>query len=233
MTTESNALHIYRTIKKMKLRKNMQFTSEVPSKKDYYKILIATILSQNTNDKNSISAFKRLDEKIGVEPNKILNAEINEIAEAIKIGGLYRVKAKKIKEATKEILTRLDGDLTKLANMEYEEARKLLLKISGIGDKTADILLLKMGHPAFPVDTHIKRITRRLGLVNRKAKYLEISEFWRKNLPSENYLDAHLELIAFGRKICKSINPRCNICPLRDTCHYYGEEYGKEGNIKQ
>lgn len=233
MTTNTNALHIYRTIKKMKLRKNMQFTSEVPSKKDYYKILIATILSQNTNDKNSINAFKRLEEKIGVEPHKILNADIDEIAEAIKTGGLYRVKAKNIKEATKEILTKLDGDLTKLAKMGYEEARDLLLRIPGIGDKTADILLLKLGHPAFPVDTHIKRITRRLGLVDRKAKYQEISEFWRKNLPSEKYLDAHLELIAFGRRICRSINPRCSICPLKYICRYYGEEYGKEGSIEQ
>jgi len=223
---------IYLRIKRLGLRNNMEFTSEVPNAKDYYRILIATILSQNTNDKNSIRAFKNLDRLVGVEPEKILKADPDRIADAIRIGGLHNTKARKIKEATKLIMEEFDGDLTQIINMDYREARKKLLSIPGIGDKTADILLLKAGHPAFPVDTHISRITKRLGLVKRGAGYKEISRVWREGLTPEQYLDAHLNLIAFGRKICKAVNPKCTECPINNACKYYGEKIGKENNAQ-
>ncbi len=225
-----NPYNIYHKIKKMKLRGNMEFTSEIPPKDNYYKILIATILSQNTNDKNSIRAFKNLEEEIGIEPSKILNTDTERLAEVIRIGGLHKIKAKKIKLATKIIQENYGGDLSKIMDLPYEEARDILLKIPGIGDKTADILLLKMGYPSFPVDTHIKRITKRLGLVNQNARYMEISNVWKKSIPVNLYLDAHMELIAFGRKICKAKNPRCDICPLKSSCRYYGVKIGKESS---
>lgn len=223
---------IYLRIKSLGLRNNMEFTSEVPNAKDYYRILVATILSQNTNDRNSIRAFKNLDRLVGVEPEKILKADPDRIADAIRIGGLHNTKARKIKEATKLIMNLFDGDLTQIIDMDYQEARKKLLSIPGIGDKTADILLLKAGHPAFPVDTHISRITKRLGLVKKGAGYGEISRVWREALSPEEYLDAHLNLIAFGRKICRAVNPKCTECPINNVCKYYGEKIGKENSAQ-
>lgn len=232
MTMDNPIQEIYIKIRGLGLRGGMEFTSEVPPKNNLYKILVATILSQNTNDKNSIRAFRRLEEIIGITPSNILNANEMDVAEAIKIGGLHNIKASKIKMATKIIMQKFGGDLGKIINMDYEEARETLLKIPGIGQKTADIILMKAGHPAFPVDTHITRITKRLGLVNNKAGYEEISNVWRRALPPTIYINAHLDLIAFGRKICKSIRPRCQKCPLTEECKYYGEKYGEESKTK-
>jgi len=88
----------------------------------------------------------------------------------------------------------------------------------------AMVLSQYFGKPAFPVDTHIRRITRRLGYV-KSSKYEAISEWWRNNTSEKNYVELHLLLITHGRKICKARNPRCDICPLKDICNYGRGKY--------
>ncbi len=193
---------------------------------DIFAKAVATILSQNTNDKNSIEAFKRLQKTLNINPREILTTEDNLIIDAIRISGLYDQKLKTIKNLARKVLEDLDGDLSKLANISLEDARNWLKSIPGIGDKTADIILLHLGHPTFPVDTHISRITCRLGFT-KSRKYWEVSKYWLENLPPEKYLDAHLLLIKFGREICSSRRPKCDKCVLNDICKYYRED-GKD-----
>ncbi len=190
---------------------------------DIFKKAVATILSQNTNDQNSIEAFRRLDEKVDVTPNNMLQAREEDIIEAIKIAGLYKQKLESIKELARRTVEELGGDLSRLKDWDTEEARKWLLSIKGVGKKTADIILLHLGHPTFPVDTHISRVTCRLGLTSSR-RYDEVSSVWRNALEPREYLDAHLHLIAFGREICISRKPRCEVCPLKQFCRYYSED---------
>ena len=209
----------YKRLKRINLLENTRFTStEALKGGDLFKLLIATILSQNTSDRNSIEAYEELKSKIEISPINITHEYIEDIEDAIAKAGLYRSKARAIVESAKFVLNKLSGDLTNLKRYSFKEAREKLTGIYGVGLKTADIVLLYLGFPAFPVDTHIKRISRRLGIVGVNADYEEISNMWRKALDRSEYLDAHLRLIAFGRKICTSKKPRCNICPLKDIC---------------
>jgi|Deesub1362B_J571_1020462.scaffolds.fasta_scaffold00005_279 endonuclease-3 len=193
--------------------------------KDSFKLLIATILSQNTNDKNSIRAYMELEKNIGIEPRKLMDASLKDIIRAIKVGGLYRNKARAIKEISKIILEKYGGDISRILKLDLEKARNELLSLPNVGPKTADILLLFIaGHPVFPVDTHILRITRRIGLVER-ATYKEVSERWKELLPQSKYMEAHHLLIALGRKICQARKPVCSRCPINNLCDYYKELY--------
>ncbi len=222
------AREVYRRLKNLDLRRGSRYTSKVVEPyKDLYKMLIATILSQNTNDKNSIKAYSNLEKDIGVDITNIDKASEEDIAKSISIAGLYNIKARKIKRLTKVIKEKFGGDLRNIIKMETNKARETLLELPGVGFKTADILLLFTGKEAFPVDTHITRITKRLGLVDEEAGYEEISSLWMKSLNPSDYKDAHLQLIAFGRKICIARKPRCRICPLNDICNFY--QSGKYG----
>lgn len=190
---------------------------------DIFSKAVATILSQNTNDRNSIKAYKRLREAVDIKPKAILSIEDRELIKAIKISGLYKQKLKSIKTLAQKVINELDGDLNRLRHVKLEEAKEWLKSIPGIGDKTADIILLHLGHPTFPVDTHISRITCRLGFTDRR-RYSDVSRYWLDKLPRERYLEAHLLLIKFGRSICQSRRPKCNICVLTETCKYYRED---------
>ena len=209
---------VYNRLKKLDILRDMRFTSiERGIRGDLFRILIATILSQNTNDKNSIEAFRRLDHTIGVDLDKLDKADIDMIIDTIKPAGLYISKARTIKNVI-NLIKKLGG-LENLKRYNYEEARRILTNIDGVGLKTADILLLHLGYQAFPVDTHIKRVTYRQGFSD-KYNYEEISSFWKKVLNKDEYLDAHLRIISFGRKICRSKKPLCTECPLRNLCQH-------------
>ena len=216
------SLEVIRRIEEILDYHPREFTTLVAGNNIFAKA-VATILSQNTNDKNSIEAYKRLGKIIDITPDNILSTEDTQIIDAIRISGLYQQKLKTIKNLAKKVLEELEGDLSKLAYKDLEEARTWLKSIPGIGDKTADIILLHLGHPTFPVDTHISRITCRLGFTHSR-KYWEVSKYWLEALPTEKYLEAHLLLIKFGREICTSRNPKCGKCVLNDICKYYRED---------
>ncbi len=188
---------------------------------DPFKLLIGTVLSQNTSDKNSMTAYDRLEEKIGVSPLKLAKADLTEIQEAIRPAGLHITKSIAIKKLAKEIIERYHGNLSLVLDKKTEEARKELMSLPHVGQKTADVLLLFIkNREVIPVDTHVARVSKRIGLAKHNAKYSEIQASLKKLYPPKNYLEIHLLLISHGRKICKAIKPRCGSCPIQELCEY-------------
>ena len=186
-----------------------------------FAILAAIILSQNTSDKNSIKAYYRLREIIGVSPEAILEAPLDKLVEAIRPAGLPNQKARSLKEAAKRILEA--GGEHILLEMPWEKLREFLLSIPGVGEKTADVFLsVKRRAPVFAVDTHAMRIAKRWGLVPPNAGYREVSRALLEFFGPEKSEEAHRLIIALGRKYCRARNPLCSECPLRDICPKIG-----------
>jgi endonuclease-3 len=184
--------------------------------------LIFTILSQNTSDVNRDRAWERLKDRFPTWES-VLAADPAEIADAIRPGGLANVKAPRIQEVLRAV-KRERGEFTLdfLTEMEVEEAKRWLTSLNGVGPKTAAIVLLfSLGKPAFPVDTHVHRVSRRLGLIEPKTSREKAHEVLEALLPSEIYYTFHLNLIAHGREVCKSQKPRCDTCVLQEHCDYY------------
>ncbi len=186
--------------------------------------LISTILSQNTNDSNRDVAFGRLKERFGDDGwEAVRDAPVIDVEEAIRPAGLAQQKAPRIQNVLR-VLSQQQGaiNLDFLAGMPLEEAREWLVGLPGVGPKTAAIVLLfAFGRPAFPVDTHIHRVTGRLGLIaptlSAEKAHLELERI----VPSEHYYALHLNLIRHGREVCRARNPLCQACGLQDTCSYY------------
>ena len=192
-----------------------------PSGGEPFKTLIRTILSQNTNWRNEETAYRRLEVKIGVTPEKLALAPMQEIAEAIKPAGMYNLRSLTIQSVSHEVLDRFNGDLSKAVSKPYEEAREELMSLPGVGEKTADVVLLfSVGRHVIPVDRHIARIAKRLELVPQNAPYDEIRRTLEEATPPNTYLDTHIKLIQFGRDTCRAQNPRCPSCILNDICPY-------------
>ena len=193
--------------------------------KELFEYVIAVMLSQNTSDRNAIRAYERLRDllKGSIVPEKILQKRFDDIVNAIRPAGMHYQRAKRIIELAKlfrnsEFVNKIVNDII---NMDVEDARKLLTNLPGIGVKTADVILLMyFDKSTFPVDTHITRITRRLGYLD-KYDYESIRRFWMGIIDPRNYLEIHLLLITHGRRICKSRNPLCNKCLLSRLCRYY------------
>ncbi|MFB6470343.1 MAG: endonuclease III domain-containing protein [Vulcanisaeta sp. AZ3] len=192
---------------------------------DVFKALIVTILTQNTNDRNALRAYENLVNMLGeITPQSIIEVGEEVIAKAIRPAGMYRVRARKIVELAKVVIEKFGGDFSWVSNLSVEDARKKLLELPGVGEKTADVILVNLGKLAFPVDTHITRISLRLGIA-RSKRYSEIRNAWMKILTPDphRYLDVHLRLIQFGRDICRARSPRCNMCGFKNVCNYYNE----------
>ncbi|MBC8264756.1 MAG: endonuclease III [Anaerolineales bacterium] len=184
--------------------------------------LIFTILSQNTSDVNRDRAWVRLKGRFPTWES-VLAADTAELAEAIRPGGLANVKAPRIQEALRAIKQE-QGEFTLdfLAEMEVDEAKRWLTSLHGVGPKTAAIVLLfSLGKPAFPVDTHVHRVSRRLGLIGPKISREKAHEVLEELLPHEIYFTFHLNLITHGREVCKSQQPRCAACVLQEHCDFY------------
>jgi endonuclease III len=189
--------------------------------KDPLSELIFTILSQNTTDKNRDRAYERLRARFP-RWEGVLRADSSEIEEAIRVGGLGPQKSKRIKAILGEIHDRTgELSLDYLAGLRPEEARQVLLAFNGVGQKTASIVLLfSLGMPAFPVDTHILRVTGRLGLIPPRADAAAAHTILGALVPPEKYYPTHINLIAMGRSLCKPRNPRCTECPLLASCPF-------------
>lgn len=187
-----------------------------------FEVLISTILSQKTERRGTKSAFDRLRSRIGITPERLAVADLLDIADAIRPAGLYRSKAPKIKEIARLLLDKYHGDLSEILSLPVDEARKKLIDLPGVGPKTADILLSFVGkRPVFPVDVHIERVAKRLGLVSEKARYEEIRAAYELIIPPDDRMRAHMALIEFGREICTARNPKHAICPVSQYCDYY------------
>jgi endonuclease III len=184
--------------------------------------LIGTILSQNTSDTNSERAHQRLRASYPTWED-VLDASDREIYEAIKPAGLGNIKAPRIRNTLREILKRCgELNLDFLDALPLDEARRWLTSLSGIGPKTAAcVLLFALGRPAFPVDTHVHRVMRRLGLIGPKISAERAHELLEAALPPEWVYEFHVGLIRHGRRVCQAQRPRCEDCQLRDLCDYY------------
>ncbi len=181
-----------------------------------FPVLVSVILSQNTNDRNSIKAFLTLRERVGVRLEDILGASVEDIANAIRVAGLWRQKAETIKRVAEHV-ARLGGENFLLREDPFR-VREELLKVKGVGFKTVDVFLSVVRRaPVFAVDTHAMRIALRWGLARRRD-YMEVSRALLEYFGAERAEEAHRLLIALGRRVCKARSPRCWECPLASYC---------------
>ncbi|MCL5037940.1 MAG: endonuclease III [Chloroflexi bacterium] len=193
---------------------------------DPLEVLVGTILSQNTSDKNSEKAFLNL--KKAVKNFKdLLSMPPGKIASLIKAGGLSNIKEKRIRESL-EMLRRRDPSfsLSFLVQKDSEQAMKFLSSLPGVGDKTAAcVLLFSFSLPVMPVDTHVFRIGKRTGVIPERASLKKAHNIFSEIIPAEyrDVLDLHVNLITHGREVCKAVNPACPKCVIRPLCDYYNK----------
>jgi endonuclease-3 len=184
--------------------------------------LISTILSQNTNDTNRDRAFNALRNHLPTWES-VRDARPDEVINAIRSAGLANQKGPRIQSVLNAITTlRGELELEFLRGLAPEETRAWLLQFKGVGPKTAAIVqLFSLGQPAFPVDTHIYRVTGRLGLLSDKMTEEQAHDHLAALFPPQTYYAAHLNIIRLGREICQARRPNCPVCPLKHLCHYF------------
>lgn len=201
-----------------------EFVVSFTSRKSLFEALIAVILSQNTSDKNAIKALLALRSELGeITPENILRIR-DRLEELLKPAGLQRNRSQILLKLAEIFSTKgYEDELRrKIEELPAERAREILRSLPGVGDKTADVILLMFfNKPVFPVDTHIRRITIRMGVVETSS-YSNISKFWLQNTSPENLLPLHLLLITHGRETCKARNPLCERCPVAEHCRRLG-----------
>jgi endonuclease-3 len=185
--------------------------------------LILGVLSQNTTDVNSDRAFTRLRARFATW-EQVRDAPWEEVEEAIRVAGLSEVKATHIQQILSRITADRGGiELGFLRDMPTQEARDYLMSLPGIGLKTSAILLLfRFGKPAFPVDTHIYRVSKRLALIPEMATIARAHQIFDAMLKPEQMFPLHVGLIMHGRRVCIPRRPRCAECPLLDLCPQVG-----------
>jgi endonuclease-3 len=177
-----------------------------------FSILIGTILSARTKDENTAKVVKKLFSKYK-SPQELAKAKIKNVEKIIKSIGFYHVKSKRIIDVASIISSEYKG---KVPN-DFEE----LLKLPGVGRKTANcVLVYAFDNPAIPVDTHVHRISNRLGLVQTKTP--EETEFaLMKKIPKKHWLEINDTFVMYGQNICKPISPMCDVCKIKNICKYY------------
>lgn len=201
------------------LQDNFSIPSWASSNRDPFETLIITVLSQATADKNTTRAFKNLSGRFSITPEALAKASVEEIENAIRVGGLYRNKSRVIKTISRIILEQFNGSLDFIQSLPLEETRKILLGIPGVGPKTADVVLLFCARkPTIPIDTHVNRVSKRLRLAPPKADYEGVRRALENLYLPEDYLRVHLLFISLGRKYCKARKPLCRLCPVKTLC---------------
>jgi len=209
---------------KTKLRKIVEILSEKYEINKWwerytlFEILVSIILSQRTYWKNVKTAVERFGERFsGVED--VAKASVKEIEDVIKPAGLYKIRARRIKNIAEDLVEKYDGNLYKILNLPYDEAKKKLTSIKGIGPKTADVfLMIVKGEQVLPIDVHIFRIMKRLGIAGERDDYESLRAKLESEIPPKQRTKTHLILIEFGRRICRPQNPKCEECPIKRYC---------------
>ena len=184
--------------------------------------LVSTILSQNTNDVNRDAAFEQLKATFP-DWEAVMDAPTDEVVEAIRTAGLANQKGPRIQGALQDIAEVTGGELRLdfLKEMEREKARKWLMDVKGVGPKTAAIVLLfSLGIPAFPVDTHIYRVTGRIGIRPEDLSVEKAHTYLEEHIPEEAFYDLHLNLIRLGRRVCGARKWHCYRCPVEEFCEF-------------
>jgi endonuclease-3 len=183
--------------------------------------LVATVLSQHTSDVNSDRAFAQLKARFP-RWEQVADAPVTHVADAIRPGGIANQKARRIQQILAAIEAREGSlDLSRLHDIDDAAAERYLRDLPGVGPKTAAcVLVFAMGRPAFPIDTHVHRIVRRLGWVPATASADKAHQVLAPIVPPAIRYDLHVAMIAHGRTICRAARPLCGDCVLRDLCAY-------------
>lgn len=190
--------------------------SDTTPDRNPYEVLISTILSQRTKDVNTHKASKALFEKYP-EPKDLVEAPIEDVKELIKPAGFYNVKSERIKEAARIVHEEYDD--------EVPEDIDKLLDLEGVGRKTANcVLVYGFGEPAVPVDTHVHRISNRLGIADTKDPE-ETEKVLEEEIPKKYWIEINRLMVEFGKNICQPRIPKCEKCPLTEFCDYYHGVY--------
>ncbi|MFW5714031.1 MAG: endonuclease III domain-containing protein [Brevefilum sp.] len=184
--------------------------------------LVSTILSQNTNDTNRDAALAKLKAAFP-DWEAVMHAPTEAVVKAIRTAGLANQKGPRIQGALQDIAEQTGGEINLdfLKEMEPEEAREWLLDVKGVGPKTAAIVLLfSLGIPAFPVDTHIYRVSGRIGIRPLHLSVEKTHAYLEERIPEEAFYDLHLNLIRLGRQVCGARKWHCYRCPVEDLCEF-------------
>ena len=201
------------------LRETFAMPKWTKGRRDPFETLIVTIISQNTADRNTARAFERLSNKFEIKPEVLANASTSSIEEALKTAGLYRSKSKTIQQVSQIILEKFHGSVQPILALPLEEARKTFIQMPGVGPKTADVVLLfSKGQPTIPVDTHVNRVSKRLGFAPANGDYETVRTSLQSLYNPQDYLAVHVLLIAHGRRYCRARRPLCKECPVNTYC---------------
>ena len=180
--------------------------------KSPFRVLIATVLSQRTRDANTKKAAEKLFAKYST-PEQIANAKQGELEKLIRASGFYKVKAQRIKQISRQLLERFGG--------KVPQTKEELMHLGGVGAKTANcVLVYAFGVPALPVDTHVHRISNRIGFVSTKTPE-QTEAALEKTIPKKYWLDLNLLMVRYGQQICLPRNPKCEICKISKYCEYW------------
>ncbi|HEX9017711.1 MAG TPA: endonuclease III [Anaerolineaceae bacterium] len=184
--------------------------------------LVNTILSQNTNDRNRDLAYNNLRASFATW-EMVRDANPQVVIDSIRPAGLANQKGPRIQAVLRQITEERGAlDLEFLRDLSPAEALAWLMRFKGVGPKTASIVLqFSLAKPAFPVDTHVYRVSGRIGLRPEKMNVEQTHDFLARLFLPEQYGPGHLNLIRLGREICHARKPECPICPVRDLCNYY------------
>lgn len=216
------AQQILETLRQHLLIRDEDFAAPCIAKESFdpFRVLVVTILSQNCTDIAALRAYRTLDQKVGIDALTLSRTGQREIAKAIHAAGLHKQKAKGLKRLSEIVVKRYSADLSGVLNHPLDEARTLLQELPQVGPKTADVLLSVWGQPTISVDTHVNRVSKRLGLVRQRARYEEVRTGLMSLYSSEDYRSVPLLFMAHGRKLCKAPKPRCFDCPIEKMCPY-------------
>jgi len=184
--------------------------------------LVMTILSQHTNDVNMFRAFESLKGAYS-SWEEVLAVPQDELAVTIRSSGMFNLKAKRIQATLREIQERVGKlDISHLETMEIAEAKEWLTSLYGVGPKTAAIVLLfSFGLPVLPVDTHVWRVTKRLGIIDMNVSREKAHDLLEQIIPSDCIPSLNKNLVRHGREICRAQNPKCPSCFLNNICDFY------------
>jgi endonuclease III len=192
-------------------------------RKEPFWLIVDTILSQNTSNANSGAALRNMLIKYKTIEDVFL-ANVQDITHEIRQAGLYEAKARSISAVANEIIENYGGDTWSFIGGSYQSAQERLQNVLGVGPKTADVVLLfARDFDIIPVDTHVFRVSRRIGLAPQKGGYEVVKTALEGGIPRGKRKFAHVALIKFGREICSARRPQHWKCPLTDLCNYVQE----------
>ena len=188
-----------------------------------FEVIIGAILTQNTNWRNVEKAILNLKDSNLISPDSIANCPLATLSKNIKPAGYYNVKAKYLKEFSGRFLQDYGGSIKVLRDLDCMEIREWLLSLKGVGEETADsILLYALNKPVFVVDAYTRRIFLRHSLIDEAASYGNVQEIVEKDFPQDSKIlgEFHALLVEVGKHFCKRKNPLCEKCPISDSIFY-------------